>query len=84
MSKVKVSMEGHYEVQETPRGKDHIWGSAHSLSLCLQFVAMGLFNPPIFHADRRVRVPLQLSRPWWRCCPVSYVQPTPGHGSQRQ
>ena len=34
MTKVKVSIEGHYEVQEIPYGKDYRWVPAHALIEC--------------------------------------------------
>lgn len=34
MSKVKVSIEGHYEVQQTSYGKDYLWQPAHALIEC--------------------------------------------------
>ena len=34
MTKVKVRVEGHYEVQELPYGKDYKWVPAHALIEC--------------------------------------------------
>jgi hypothetical protein len=34
MSKVKVSIEGHYEVQEMSNGKDYVWQPSHSIIAC--------------------------------------------------
>ena len=34
MTKVKVSIEGHYEVHEIPYGKDYRWVPAHALIEC--------------------------------------------------
>lgn len=34
MSKVRVRVEGHYEVQELPSGKDYMWVPAHALIEC--------------------------------------------------
>ena len=34
MTKVKVRVEGHYEVQELPEGKDYAWVPAHALIEC--------------------------------------------------
>jgi hypothetical protein len=34
MSKVKVSIEGHYEVEDSSYGKDYVWTPAHALIEC--------------------------------------------------
>ena len=34
MNKVKVSIEGHYEITESPYGKDYAWRPAHALIEC--------------------------------------------------
>ncbi|HZY64995.1 MAG TPA: hypothetical protein VFE21_03855 [Rubrobacteraceae bacterium] len=34
MSKVKVRVEGHYEVREVPYGKDYVWQPGHALIGC--------------------------------------------------
>lgn len=34
MSKVKVSIEGHYEVREFAFGKDYVWQPGHALIEC--------------------------------------------------
>jgi hypothetical protein len=34
MSKLKVSIEGHYEVQELAYGKDYVWKPSHALLEC--------------------------------------------------
>lgn len=34
MSKVKVRVEGHYEVRESPYGKDYVWEPGHALIEC--------------------------------------------------
>ena len=34
MSKVKVRVEGHYEVEDLPYGKDYVWVPAHALIEC--------------------------------------------------
>ena len=34
MTKVKVKIEGHYEVEELPYGKDYKWVPAHALIEC--------------------------------------------------
>jgi hypothetical protein len=34
MSKVKVRIEGHYEIQEYANGKDYAWKPAHALIEC--------------------------------------------------
>ena len=34
MSKVKVSIEGHYQVEASPYGKDYVWTPAHALIEC--------------------------------------------------
>ena len=34
MSKVRVHVEGHYEVQDGPFGKDYIWLPGHALIEC--------------------------------------------------
>lgn len=34
MSKVKVRVEGHYEVRELTYGKDYVWQPAHALVEC--------------------------------------------------
>jgi hypothetical protein len=34
MIKVKVSIEGHYEVQEMSNGKDYVWQPSHSIIAC--------------------------------------------------
>lgn len=34
MTKVKVRVEGHYEVEEIPYGKDYRWVPAHALVEC--------------------------------------------------
>lgn len=34
MSKVKVRVEGHYEVQEVAYGKDYVWVPAHASIEC--------------------------------------------------
>lgn len=34
MSKVKVRVEGHYDVREIPYGKDYVWRPAHALVEC--------------------------------------------------
>lgn len=34
MTKVKVKIEGHYEVEEIPYGKDYRWVPAHALIEC--------------------------------------------------
>ncbi|HEX5974480.1 MAG TPA: hypothetical protein VFY57_04890 [Rubrobacteraceae bacterium] len=34
LSKVKVRIEGHYEVEDLPYGKDYVWVPAHALIEC--------------------------------------------------
>lgn len=34
MSKIKVSIEGHYVVEDLPYGKDYVWVPAHALVEC--------------------------------------------------
>lgn len=34
MSRVRVSVEGHYEVQEVPYGRDYVWKPAHAIIEC--------------------------------------------------
>ena len=34
MSKIKVRIEGHYEVTELPYGRDYVWVPAHALIEC--------------------------------------------------
>lgn len=34
MSKVRVRIEGHYEVQEVAYGKDYVWQPGHALIEC--------------------------------------------------
>jgi predicted RNA-binding Zn-ribbon protein involved in translation (DUF1610 family) len=34
LSRVKVRVEGHYEVRELPYGKDYVWEPAHALIEC--------------------------------------------------
>ncbi|HZC19710.1 MAG TPA: hypothetical protein VE225_08345 [Rubrobacteraceae bacterium] len=34
MTKVRVEIAGHYEVEEIPYGKDYKWGPAHTLIEC--------------------------------------------------
>jgi hypothetical protein len=34
LSKVKVCIEGHYEVEDLPYGKDYVWFPAHALIEC--------------------------------------------------
>lgn len=34
MSKIKVSIEGHYEVDEGPYAKDYVWVASHALIEC--------------------------------------------------
>jgi len=34
MSKVEVEIKGHYELEETPYGKDYKWVAAHALIEC--------------------------------------------------
>ncbi len=34
MSRIRVRVEGHYEVRKVPYGKDYIWTPAHALIEC--------------------------------------------------
>jgi hypothetical protein len=34
MSKVKVSIEGHYEIREMSYGKDYVWQPSHAIIAC--------------------------------------------------
>jgi hypothetical protein len=34
VSRVKVRIEGHYEVEDSPYGKDYVWSPAHGLIEC--------------------------------------------------
>jgi hypothetical protein len=34
LSKVKARIEGHYEVEDLPNGKDYVWVPAHALIEC--------------------------------------------------
>jgi hypothetical protein len=34
LSKIKMRVEGHYEVEEGPYGKDYVWTPAHALVDC--------------------------------------------------
>jgi hypothetical protein len=34
MSRVRISVEGHYEMQEVPYGRDYVWKPAHAVIEC--------------------------------------------------
>jgi hypothetical protein len=34
VSRVKVRIEGHYEVEDSPYAKDYVWSPAHALIEC--------------------------------------------------